>query len=154
MAMFWPLHSNSIKNLSRSVWEENREKNKAQTSSRAEAGLGGEFEILLGFADGQTQTGNDRRPPAAPARSRAACDRSLLHSPAWDCSLLRSKYLMRRRMVIIMITRRKTLRRRMVWQLLEQYASIRVHYFQPTQRPGCAMLTKYIVCLMLMQFLP
>ena len=153
MAMFWPLHSNSIKNLSRSVWEENREKNKAQTSSRAEAGLGGEFEILLGFADGQTQTGNDRRPPAAPARSRAACDRSLLHSPAWDCSLSRSKYQMRRRkvmtrMVIMMITRRKALKRRMVLQLLEHYASIRVDYFQPTQRPGCTMLTQYIECLM------
>ena len=72
MEMFWPLHSNSIKNLSRSVWEENREKNKAQTSSRTEAGLGGEFEILLGFADGQTQTGNDRRPPAA-ASALASC---------------------------------------------------------------------------------
>ena len=53
------------------------------------------------------------------------------------------------RMVIMMITRRKALKRRMVLQLLEQYASIRVDYFfHPTQRPSCTMLTQYIECLM------
>ena len=71
--------------------------------------------------------------------------------------MLRSKYQMRRRemmtrRVIMMSTRWKTLRRRMVWQLLEKNASMRVDYFQPNQRQWCTMLTKYIECLMQIQF--
>ena len=35
---------------------------------------------MQGFADAETQTGNDRRPPLT-----AACDRSLLHSALKRC---------------------------------------------------------------------